>query len=203
MSKEDENTFSLFCEVSTCMGIFDWYREKNLCGKSFWAIIVVSGLIITSVQTYVTFAQHLNEARYQTTISTEYWNEGIPAPYIVICNYNRAKRSLINQTKIDPKIFTYIYELFPTTYDIGLHFLGTKGLSEYQNAWADYVKKGGESDIQKLMHFYGHNYSDTFINVYTEGTLNSTIEFKEIFTVYGRCWKGKPMTKLEIGTVLT
>lgn len=183
-----------YCELSTCMGIPDCYFEKRVQGKIFWAIIVIVGLIITTGQTYSTIHQFRGEDPYKTTVSGSS-ESGIPFPQVTVCNFNRAKQSLIEENNLDPHILIYMFQLFPTLYDFPLWMMdGGNGsyIQKYVELWKNYTISGGEQDYSVLIKTYAHNARDTFIDISAGGRLMNYQNAKSVLTVYGACWKLDP-----------
>lgn len=193
MEAKQCSKLQVYCEMSTCMGVADLYRETNQIGKTFWAILILTGLSVTVWQTYGTFKQFVNDPVYETTLSKVFDESVLRFPNITICNYNRIKQSLRNKTKIDPMVLIYLFQLFPATYDYPLSHLGPSIISNYQEAWDSYMgANNGEIDIAKILRFYGHNRTETFIIALIDMIMYPLNNIVEIFTVYGRCWKVIP-----------
>lgn len=186
------NSLNQYCEISTCMGVTDWYLEKNIIGKTFWAILIIAGLSVTIFQTYGTIKQYSIQEPYETKTSHQKFEEGVPFPSVTVCNFNRAKQSVVERNGLNPKVLIYLFQLFPTSYDIPLWLAKSENISEYETIWENYTNNGGDQDVRQILKTYGHTVEDTFIVVDAAGQLVSFAEIVEVFTIYGRCWKVTP-----------
>lgn len=186
---KEQSTFDEFCENTSCQGIIDWHLAKCLFARLFWAILVTTGLAVTIFQTYGTIQGYLASGPYSITVSVENGNNGILFPFITVCNYNRAKQSVINSTNLDPKVLPYFFQLFPTYYDIPLAMLNHEQMLLYQQAYDNYIAQGGEYDIRKFFKKYGYSQEDIIMLVTYGGNGLVIQSFTEVFTVYGRCWR--------------
>lgn len=192
LTMEDSNVSSMsqYCEISTCMGVTDYYLTKSVCGKMFWSSLIILGLGITLFQTYFTFAEYFTESPFKASISKETLGSGIKFPRITICNFNRAKQSVINATQVDIKVLSAMFQLLPTNYDIPMSFMDANTVQVYQDALAKYVAFAGDSDPRNFFRKYGQNANETLITAtFANGDAILADSFTEKFTVYGRCWR--------------
>lgn len=194
MNKESKqmNSLNQYYEISTCMGVTDWYFEKNIIGKTFWAVLIIAGLSITIFQTYGTIAQYISEEPYETKVSQQMIESGIPFPSVTVCNFNRAKQSVVERNGLNPKVLVYLYQLFPTSYDFPLWMDKSVNTTEYEIIWKNYTNNGGDRDIGKILKIYGHTVEETFVFIDAGGQIFIPNDILEILTVYGRCWKLVP-----------
>lgn len=191
MEEDKATSLGQYCEISTCMGVTDCYLTKPFLGKIFWSTLIIIGLGVTAFQTYYTFTDYLNETDFTASISKETEVHGNKFPKITICNFNRAKQSVINSTNLDPKVLTAIFQLFPTTYDISLSMLGDPSVFEiYQDALTKYITDSHVIEIADFLRKYGHNANETILSgTFANGLAIQPEKFKEVFTMYGRCWQ--------------
>lgn len=184
------SSINQYCEISTCMGITDCYLTKTSFGKLFWSTLIIVGLSVTLFQTYLTFAEYLTESPFTATISKETNNHGIPFPMITICNFNRAKQSVINATNLDPKVLSAMFQMFPTSYDIPMAYLNATTVQEYQDILSKHLADVNHSDYRNFFRKYGHNANEGLITgISTNGNAILPNNLTEKFTVYGRCWR--------------
>lgn len=193
MDSKKQKPMNQYFEIATCMGITDWYLERNILGKAFWAVLVVAGLSVTTMQTYLTVNQFITRAPYETTVSQEKVNDGIPFPSVTVCNINRAKQSLIESTKIDPKVLIYLFQLFPVMYELPLWlYRGNESLDVYEEALKNYEATHGKIEFMKIIRNFGHTAKETFVTINAGGRLMSPNDAVPVFTFYGLCWKLMP-----------
>lgn len=187
-SKYKLDSLRQYCEISTFMGVADCYLAKPLLGKLFWGILVIAGISITTWQTYITVEDYLKDDDYKIIVSKELMSNRFSFPNIIVCNYNRARQSIINATDLDPKVLSYLFQLFPQTYDVPLNTLGDKEIIPYQEAWDLYVAKTGENDARDFFRKFAQGSKEMFMQV----TIASSLvikNFTEVFTAFGLCWR--------------
>jgi len=44
--------FDEYCEVSSVMGVIDWYEARNMCGKVFWFFLLFFSISFTTYSIY-------------------------------------------------------------------------------------------------------------------------------------------------------
>lgn len=190
VSAHKPSPWEQYCEVAMCLGITDFYVTKSCFGKVFWSIMITAGLLITIFNTYLTFAQYLSENDFKITISKEYVGGGIEFPSMTICNFNRAKQSIINQTNLNPKVLSALFQLFPTSYELPLSILDSNEISSYQSALTDYLRTDDHNRIRNFFRSYGHNATESIWQVtFGTGMIVPFERILEAFTIYGRCWR--------------
>lgn len=197
MSRNEQNrtTFTEFCEVSTCMGIVDLYNAKTVASKLFWAVMLTVSLGVTIWQTQGVISQFFNESRYKTTVSKQMIDGGVEYPNLTVCNYNRAKQSLINETNLDTKILIYLFQLFPVNYNFPLFVTPNWNITEYENEWIKFKKKTRIHDPKDVFRFYSYNSTETITMVTSENGVPLALKYEEVWTVHGLCWKLMPRKK--------
>uniref|UniRef100_A0A915JHJ0 Uncharacterized protein n=1 Tax=Romanomermis culicivorax TaxID=13658 RepID=A0A915JHJ0_ROMCU len=185
---EQRTVFDQFCQVCTCMGVIDWYQASHCAGKTFWATLLTVCLLITGYGITISVQRLIDEPPFKTTTSqSRVQNGGVPFPNVTICNYNRVKQSMVDSTKIDPKVLVYMFNWFTTPYDLPLNLLDESQIKIYEQAWMDYVAAyNGNVSIPDILRTYGHG-KDMFLS--TSHFRRPVTKYEEVISIYGRCWK--------------
>lgn len=190
MEAENKTSMQQYAEIATCMGITDCYLTKPKLGKIFWRILIIAGLLMTTFQVYGTFIEYLNGNPFKVTLSKESVND-LKFPLITICNFNRAKQSVINETNLDPKVLIAIFQMFPSSYDIPLGTTHSEPFSVYEEALTRYKQQlGSEFSVKNFFRKFGHNANESVLSfTFGNGYMVHPENFAEVFTTYGRCWR--------------
>lgn len=181
--------FHQWCEVTTCNGVLDWFLAKHKCGKYFWATVLTLCALITVLMITVVVYDYTTSNKYKTSV----WIEpvtGIKFPNITICNFNRAKSSVIRQFGISYEALSYAFGSLLVFYDFPMTVMDDGNISKYEIAWEELTKLNSSlADVRNLLDIIGYKCQDIFWScTWRTRLINCCDHVTEVINSYGKCF---------------